>query len=126
MSDLGKKHRVIGIRHVLRQLKKAGLVEENSLYAKQAVTDVQNEVLSRAVTWYRIGARRGALQVLEAFLDGTFRVRTNADGTRDILAKDDKVKWRKKLQVKVGNRKRAVKDTTYSLSTKELEFESQG
>ena len=123
MTDQGKKHRVIGIRHVLRQLKNAGLVEEDRLYPSEAVADVQDEVVSRAVTWYRIGARRGALQILEAFLDGKFTVRKKSDGSREIVAKVDAVQWHKKLKVRVGSSSRAVKKKTYCLTTEELDFE---
>jgi hypothetical protein len=122
-SDQRKKHRVIGIRHVLRHLKNAGLIEKDALYASEAVEDVQDEVLSRAVAWYRIGAKRGALEVLEAFLNGNFTVRKLGDGSREIIAKIAAVEWHKSLNVKVGSRSRTVKKTTYKLTTNELEFE---
>jgi repressor of nif and glnA expression len=123
MSDQGKKHRVIGIRHVLRHLKNAGLVEKDALYAREAVADVQDEVLSRAIAWYKIGAKRGALEVLEAFLNGNFRVRKRDDGSREIIAKIAAVEWHKKLKARVGSNSRTVKETTYKLTTKELGFE---
>ena len=91
MTDQGEKHRVIGIRHVLRHLKDAGLVEEDSLYAREAVADVQDEILVRATAWYKIGAKRGALEILEALLDGKLTVRKKADGTREIVAKTDAI-----------------------------------
>lgn len=48
MIDILKKHRVIGIRHALRQLKDAGLVDDENLYADEAVADVRWELLSTA------------------------------------------------------------------------------
>lgn len=123
MLDAGRKHRVIGIRHVLRKLKDAGLVEQDSLYAREAVADIQDEFLSRARTWYMIGARRGAREVLEAFLGGKFTVRRSADGSREIHATADTVRWRKKLKVRVGSSSRMLKETTYRLSTESLGFE---
>lgn len=123
MADLGKKHRVIGVRHTLRQFKNVGLVEEDSLYPDEGVADVQGKMVSHAVTWYKIGARRGALRVLGAFLDGKMSVRKKADGSREIIASVDDVHWRKKLKVKVGSSSRAVKKTTYRLSTSVLGFE---
>jgi hypothetical protein len=123
MTDPGKKHRVIGIRHVLRHLKKAGLIETETLYASGAVSDVQDEVLSRAITWYKIGARRGALEILDAFLDGKFTVRSKPGGSREIVANVEKVQWHKKLKVRVGNSLRTVEKSTYRLPVKKLEFE---
>ncbi|HEY2823116.1 MAG TPA: hypothetical protein VGJ06_18880 [Candidatus Acidoferrum sp.] len=108
MPDIGQQHRVIGIRHVLRRLKKAGLVEKDSLYAQEAISNIQDKVLARAVSWYKIGARRGALVILEP---------------REIIAKVDSVRWRKKLRVKVGSSSRTVKKSTYRLSSQELDFE---
>ncbi|NDU91420.1 MAG: hypothetical protein G3I10_02185 [Ferrovum sp.] len=124
MQDIGKKHRVIGIRHVLRRLKKAGLVEEESLYANEAVEDVQNRVLAKVLTWYKIGARRGALVVLDAILDGKLTVRERRDGSREVIAKVKDLRWRKKLRVKVGKDSHTLKERTYSLTTEELEFEN--
>jgi hypothetical protein len=65
-------HRVIGIRHTLRKLKNVGLVDEDSLYARQAVSDVQGEIMAVAERWYQIGARRGGLEILKVILDGDF------------------------------------------------------
>lgn len=123
MVDQGEKHRVIGIRHVLRQLKNAGLIEEDSFYGNEAVADVRSKVLSRAVIWYKIGARRGALEILEAFLDGNFKVRKKADGSREIVAKVDIVQWEKRLKVTIGRHKHSVEKKTYRLTTEELGFE---
>jgi hypothetical protein len=123
MPDIGQQHRVIGIRHVLRRLKKAGLVEKDSLHAQEAVFNIQDKVLSRAVNWYKIGARRGALVILKAFLDGNLIVWRKTDGAREIIANVDAVRWRKKLRVKVGSTSRTVKKSTYRLSSEELDFE---
>src|SRR5713226_6315434 len=110
-----KQQRVIGIRHVLRHLKKAGLIETDSFYAHEAVADVQDEVLSRAVTWYKIGARRGALEILDGFLDGRFTVSKRPGGRREIVANVEKVQWHKKLKVRVGSKLRTVEKATYRL-----------
>jgi hypothetical protein len=124
MPDHGKKHRVIGIRHVLRKLKDAGLAEEDSLYAIDAVQDVQDQVQSRAVAWYKIGARRGALEVLDALLAGRLAVNRKPDGSTEIVAEVKKIEWRRKLKVKVGTDTRTVKERTYRLTLEDLGFES--
>lgn len=116
-------HRVIGIRHALKQLKTAGLVEQDSLYPQQAVQDVQSEILSVAERWYRVGARRGALELLEAFLDGDFEVQINKSGKREIIANKNSVVWSKRLTVTVGNAKQQVPERTYELTLKDLEFD---
>lgn len=123
MSDSGAGHRVIGIRHALRQLKNAGLVEEESLNPQQAVKDVQEEVLSVAGRWYEIGAKRGALEILEAFLDGHLEVRVNKNGKREIIAKVESVTWKKRLNVTVGNKKQPVAQRTYELTLEDLGFD---
>lgn len=41
MSDVLKKHRVIGIRHTLKEMKGAGLISENVMYPSHAVEELQ-------------------------------------------------------------------------------------
>ena len=124
MADIDKKQRVIGIRHTLRKLKDAGLIEEERLYPKEAVKDVQSEILSVAERWYAVGAKRGALEVLEAFLNGDFEVRVDKNGKREIIANIDSVTWDKRLNVTVGNKKEQVPKQTYELTLEELEFDT--
>jgi hypothetical protein len=124
MADIGKKQRVIGIRHTLRTLKDAGLVEEESHYPKEAVKDVQSEILLVAERWYAVGAKRGALEILGAFLNGDFEVRVDKNGKRKIIANIDSVTWDKRLNVTVGNKKEQVPKQTYELTLEELEFDT--
>ncbi len=116
-------HRVIGIRHTLRKLKNAGLVDEDSLYAGQAVGDVQGEMMAVAERWYQVGARRGAREILKAILDGDFEVQTGKSGKREIVASVQVVTWIKSLKVSVGNKKKRVPKRTYKLTLKDLEFD---
>jgi len=115
-------HRVIGIRHALKHLKTAGLVEQDTLYPHHAVQDVQGELLTAAERWYRIGAKRGALEIIKAFLDGHFEVQIKKNGKREIVANKGPVTWSKKLNVTVGNAKRQVPKHTYKLTLQDLEF----
>ncbi|MEN9657305.1 MAG: hypothetical protein RL571_770 [Pseudomonadota bacterium] len=41
MSDLLKKHRVIGIRHTLKEIKNAGLISDGINYPSDAVAELQ-------------------------------------------------------------------------------------
>src|SRR5258705_7971312 len=108
ISEAGQ--RVIGIRHTLRKLKQAGLVEQDSLFPEQAVRDVQDEVRAAAQRWYRIGAKRGALEVLEALLGGHLAVHTDKQGKREIITSKSSLKWTKALNVRVGKSKQRVPD----------------
>jgi hypothetical protein len=123
MVDVGKKHRVIGIRYALRPFKEAGLAEEESFYPRDAVKDAQAKGLSIAERWYEIGAKRGARKILEAFLEGHFEITTDKDGKREIVANVDSVKWTKPLNVTIGNEKQQVPKRTYELTLKDLEFD---
>jgi hypothetical protein len=116
-------HRVIGIRHTLRKLKDVGLVDEDSLYAGQAVRDVQGEMMAVARRWYQVGARRGALEILKAILDGDFDVQTSKGGKREIVASAQAVTWIRSLKVSAGNKKKRVPKRTYKLTLKDLHFE---
>ena len=115
-------HRVIGIRYTLKHLKSAGLVEQDRLYPDQAVKDVQSEVLAAAERWYEIGANCGALEVLEAILDGKIEVQTTKKGKLVLVTKLSSVVWEKRLNVTVGNRKKSVAERTYELTVQELGF----
>src|SRR5689334_3254953 len=104
-----RKHRTIGIRHVLKKMKNAGLVEHDSMYADEAVSDIQNCTEQCIVTWYQVGAKRGALEILDAFLDGTLKVtRNKKTGKKEIISSVDDFTWVKRLKITVGKKKRTV------------------
>jgi hypothetical protein len=121
--DKLKEHRVIGIRHALKRLKKAGLIEEEILFPDDAVDNLQNEILSVAKKWYKIGAKRGALETLEAFLDRKFAVRTSKAGKTEIIAHTNSLKWKRRLSVTVGNDKREIPKDCYKLTLQDLVFD---
>lgn len=124
MSDTLKEHRVIGIRHVLKKMKDAGLVDDDRLYPNEAIDDVQDEIEKTARRWYKIGARRGALALIDALLDGKFEVTVDKNGQRTLVAHVNSVEWEKSLIVSVGNSKRQIKKKKYQLTLNDLEFGS--
>jgi hypothetical protein len=124
MADQSGKHRVIGIRHALKAFKKSGLVENDVLYPKDAVSDVQSEILSVAQHWYKIGAKRGAIRILEAFQDGILEVAEDKAGKTEIVSRTKSpLSWSRSLNVNVGNSKQTVPKETYKLTLKDLEFD---
>ena len=80
-----KGHRVIGIRHTLKQFKDAGLVEDEHHYPEEGVDDVQGRIVQTAIRFYKIGARRGAIEAHEAIISGDFDV-DEKGGKRSIVA----------------------------------------
>lgn len=124
MGDITKMHRVIGIRHTLKKFKEAGLVEEDSMFADHAAEDVQDEMLKVAKRWYKIGAKRGAREVLEALLDGSLEIVDN-DGKREVLAHVSKLEWAIALKVSVGADKQTVQKKSYVLTLRDMEFDEQ-
>jgi hypothetical protein len=127
MSDYERKlqtHRVIGIRHALKAFKDDGLLDDDTFYPDDAVDEIKDDMLRIARKWYRIGARRGALELLEAFLNGDFEIRTKKNGGIEIVANKDAVSWHRGLNVTVGNEKRHLERRKYSLKIKnDLGFE---
>ncbi|CAB3804455.1 hypothetical protein LMG28614_06037 [Paraburkholderia ultramafica] len=123
-KKLTKKHRVIGILHTLKQFKEAGLVEEDSMYAHEAVEDVQGEVLDTAERWYKIGAKRGAREVLKALLDGRLEI-DDTGGELQVLATAMKLEWTAALNVSVGAEKQRVSKKAYALTLRDMEFDDQ-
>jgi hypothetical protein len=115
-------HRVIGIRHALKAFKGAGLIEKDSMFPTQAVSDVRAAALGIAENWYWIGAKRGASEIIEAFLDGKFEVRIDKKGKREVIAHTKKVLWEKRLTVTVGNRKHRLPKREYALTLDNLGF----
>ena len=125
MSAVANKHIVIGVRHTLRKMKDAGLIEEDTLYPKDAVSDVQAVLSEKAKDWYLIGAKRGAEEVLQAILRGELVVMKNPKtGNRTVHAHSQAIKWQKRLVINTGNAKKTIKTKTYKISTKSLGFES--
>ena len=60
MSNLLKKHRVIGIRHSLRVLKDAGLISEKVIYPSEAVDELKPIKVKADSTRRQRNARRDA------------------------------------------------------------------
>lgn len=118
-----EKHRVIGIRHVLRKFKDAGLIEEESLYATDAVANVQDELVRKALTWYQIGARRGAVEALNALLDGRLTVKRKAGKVYEIVAEVDSIVWKKRLKIASGNHMLSVPRRSFRIAIDDLGFE---
>ena len=123
MADSFEKHRIIGIRHTLRTLKDAGLIEEETFYPDEAISDLHDEILSVARTWYKVGAKRGATEIIKELLNGNLEVKINSDGSRQILANTENISWERGLNVSVGSSKKKVKRKKYKLSyTNDLGF----
>ena len=86
------------------------------------MVDLQEQISQRATAWYKIGARRGAQQIIDAFIDGSLTVERQKDGTKAVVAHVNAIKWKKRLSISTGNTKTEVRTKTYKLSTKELGF----
>jgi hypothetical protein len=94
-------NRVIGIRHVLKQLKDRAQVDRDTLYPDDAADDIDRRLIQKAMIWYKIGAVRGALVALEEVRKGTISLQGNV-----LATKLSKLPWQKKsLNVKIGKRK---------------------
>jgi hypothetical protein len=117
-------HRVIGIRHALKKFKEAGLVEDDHMFPHQAGEDVQGEVLDAAARWYKIGAKRGAREVLEALLDGRLEI-SQKNGEPQVLAHASMLEWSSALNVSVGAEKLRVSKQAYALTLRDMEFDDQ-
>ena len=119
-----KKHRVIGIRHALKTFKDDGLLDDDTLYPDDAVDEIKDDMLRLARKWYKIGAKRGALETLEAFLDGKFKVNKKNNGEIEIIANIDELSWKRGLNVTIGSEKKHIKTRKYKLRIKkDLKFE---
>lgn len=122
-DEILKKHRVIGIRHSLKALKKEGLVEQDVLFPSEAVEDMREQIVDAALRWYKIGARRGARVLIKAILDGGVTVQKK--GRRYILETDlDAIPWTKKrIKVRAGFRKISKELDGFELRTiEDLDF----
>jgi hypothetical protein len=125
MADELAKHRVIGILHSLRVLKDAGLVEEETRFANKAVRDVRKRITASAASWYQIGARRGALEVMELILEGKIRVEKKGR-TRELVTYVNNVQWETRLKVNVGDEQRVVPKKKYRVAISALGFKPVG
>ena len=119
-----QKHRVIGIRHTLKAFKDDGLLDDDTLYPDDAVDEIKDDMLRLARKWYRIGAKRGALETLEAFLNGDFEITKSKRGKIEIIANKDELSWKRGLNVTVGNEKKHIESRKYKLKIeKDLGFD---
>jgi hypothetical protein len=113
-----EKHRVIGIRHALKAFKDDGLLDDDTFYPDDAVNEIKDDMLQLARKWYRIGARRGALETLGAFLIGDIEIRKNKKGGIEIIANKTDLSWRRGLNVTIGAEKKHIKRHKYKLGMK--------
>ena len=118
-----QKHRIIGIRYTLKPLKQKGLVEDDTMYPNEAVEEVQDEMLRLAQRWYRIGARRGTTEFLDALLQGDFYVREDNDGNLEVIAKKKQISWERGLRVRVGQKRKRISKRRYIIRIEDLGFE---
>ena len=118
-----EEHRVIGIRHALKAFKDDGLLDDDTFYPDDAVDEIKDDMLRLARKWYRIGARRGALEILESFLNGDLEMRKKKQGI-EIIANKSELSWKRGLNVTVGTEKKRIKKRKYRLQVKrDLDFE---
>lgn len=118
-----REHRIIGIRHTLKTFKGDGLIDDETYYPNDAVDEVKDGIVEKSQKWYKIGARRGALEALEAIIQGGIKVKKKKDGTYELIAYVDALEWERELKVKVGNQKKKIKKKKYKLSIRSLGFE---
>lgn len=119
-----EEHRVIGIRHALKAFKDDGLLDDDTFYPDDAVNEIKDDMLRLARKWYRIGARRGALETIEAFLNGDLEIKRKKRGGIEIIANKAELSWSRGLNVTVGAEKKRIKKRKYKLEIKkDLGFE---
>jgi len=119
-----QEHRVIGIMHSLKAFKDDGLIDDDTMYPDDAVDEIKDEMLKIARKWYKLGAKRGSLETLNAFLEGKFQIGKSKKGKVEIIANVDRLTWSRRLNVTVGGEKKHIDSCTYKLKIKEdLEFE---
>lgn len=123
LEKIQKKHRVIGIRHALKAFKDDGLIDDDTFYPNGAVGEINNELLITAQKWYKIGAQRGALELLDSIIGGDFEVKKSKDGKIEIIACVDELVWNRSLNVTVGDNKKKLKKRKYKLKIEDLGFE---
>jgi hypothetical protein len=98
-------HRTIGIRHVLKRLKRRGLIDSDILYPDDAARDIEDRLITKARQWYRLGALRGAVVALDAILQGRIGVEQRPKG-RTLVGNTSKLLWPKRtIRVSIGKRK---------------------
>jgi hypothetical protein len=117
------KHRVIGIRHTLKEFKNRGMIDEDVMYAKDAAEKTQELILEKSVRWHKIGFKRGAIEALNAILDGDLYVERNIDGEIEIYAKKSfkALTWNGNLIVRLGEKHKV--STELAIKIKNLEFD---
>lgn len=123
LEKILEQHRVIGIKHTLKAFKNDGLIDDEINYPDDAVNEIKDSIVEKSKKWYRIGAKRGALEALEAIIQGNIKVKKNKDGTYELTAYIDSLEWERELKVTVGDEQKKVKRQKYKISTKALGFE---
>lgn len=101
MSNGGSKHRVIGIRHALKVLKKDGLIGKEIIYPQDASDELIELFIATAIEFYELGAKQGAEKAIDHFIAEKFTTQKR-NGQRTITANVGSVKWQHTFPIKVG------------------------
>jgi hypothetical protein len=118
MTDKDKEQRVIGIRHTLKEFKNEGLVDSDTCYPVDAVDNVKDKATLTAKRAYWLGARRGAIVVIDAFLNEDMVIEKDNSGNLEVTANIDKLNWEKAVNVTFGSNKIRVEKNKYRLDVK--------
>jgi hypothetical protein len=87
---------------------------------ENSIEKIEEKIINKAKMWYKIGAKRGILEFIEKILSQDIQVKNTKDGV-ELVTDLDKIEWKKKLKIKVGN-KIKQENVKISLSIKDLDF----
>lgn len=101
MEKLLEQHRVIGIRHALKELKNKGLIEPEINFPKDASEELVELIVETALKFYELGAEIGVNKTIDYFIDEKFET-YKRNGKRTVTSNVNSVKWQHTFSVPAG------------------------
>lgn len=95
------KHRVIGIRHALKELKDKGLISDEIMFPADASEQLIELIITTALQFYELGAQTGVSKAIDYFMDGKLVTHKRKD-SRVIKAHIGAVTWQHTFPVPTG------------------------
>ncbi|WP_318457209.1 hypothetical protein [Photobacterium leiognathi] len=121
MTDKLKQHRVIGIRHALKEFKDKGLISSKINFPEDASEEVIELIIDTAIEFYNLGAKISAEKVIDHFIDEKFET-NKRNGNRRVIANVNAVSWQHTFPVDAGIKREKVINRV-RIPIKDLGFE---
>lgn len=117
-----RKGKIVGTLQLAGRPRRSESAVQDTYNPQHATEEVDEVIVAKAVEWYRLGAMRGAMEALQAMLDGTVTVRRARSGKLQLVAGKPAIVWKQSLTVNTPSERIRTEPYTHKLTFEALGF----